>query len=1018
MAGKKPGGVEAARVFVRVLPNTSDFAKALDRYLRRVEARERLTINATVDPQQLGREINKAIELASSYKRVNLRTDIDTTDIVVGAKAAAAEAERVAKVKIPVEVDGKRFVSLMRALSGKAAGALGILAQGGKLAVGVAALAGMATQAVHLVAALAPAAGALGAIPALAVAGAAAVATLKLAFSGIGDAMSGDPEALAKLAPSARAFVGELLRARPALDALKVGVQEAVFGPLSVEIQGLVRTWLPLLSRHLASIGVEFGVVFGNLAIGAQTPEFIRGISAALDAATVGVRGWGNAAIPIMQAVGNIVGAFAPAIGKVGAGLAEAARQAAEFVNAAAESGQLAAFVAQVGTTLRQIGGILVQVGGIFAAVFSAAQASGGGLLGNLQQILLSVNQFLSAGAGQSALIDFFSSASGVIRTLLPIVQTLAAGFGSVLAPALLKVAGLLGPGLQAAATAIVGIVKSIVDSGALDALASGLSTGLAALGPALLPLASALGGIVKAAAPLLPLVGKIAGVLAGVLGTALSSLEPLVTAIVDALGSSGLVDVLAEIGAELGPLIAALVADLMPTVKALLPLLGPLLLAAGKIIVLVLAAATSILTLLTPLHEFMAAKVLVPVVEALAKGLVWLAGAADKGAQGWRLLTEWIKKLDWSKIWSSIVQGAADALAWLTGLPGRALAAVGGLAAQLGVWALGVVTSAAAWFAALPGRIGAGLAALPGLLLTLATDAASKFLYAIGYGLGLAIRFVTEMPGKIWAALVSLFTGAQTLVSQGIDAVVAYFSSLPDRASAGASQLWAQAVALFQAGVTAAVGWVLSLRDRAVELVGDLFVKGRQLAADGVTALVGFLASLPDRAWAVLSSLPGKVKTALSGAVTEAKNIGQNIMNGMIDGITSMIASAVEAAKKAVGKVIKGAKDALGINSPSRVFAELGRFTVAGFVEGVEGAGPDAVGAMRGVLNAPSAPAYGLGAAGATGGPVEPVVNVSAVLRIGDGPVIDAVTTAVSRDPETFARHVRAGDRSLNRRG
>ncbi|MBG6140688.1 hypothetical protein [Longispora fulva] len=937
-------------MFVRVLPNVADFAKSLDRYLKRVEARTVLRIRTEIDGEQLVAQVRDAARRAQAVT-IDVPTSVHTAGMVGEVRRAAAVAERSTSIDVPVTADTRRLSAALAglgALAGKGRGALGFLAQGSKLAVGAAALAGMVTQAVHLVAALAPAAGALGAIPALAVTGAAALVTLKLAFSGVGDALAGDPEALAKLAPSARAFVGELLRARPALDALKAGVQQAVFGPLSVEVQGLVRTWLPLLSRHLASIGGEFGLVFGQFAKGAQTPEFIRGIVAALDAATVGVHGWGAAAIPIMQAVGNIVGAFAPAIGRVGSGLADAARQAAEFVNAAAESGKLAEFVGQVGATLRQIGGILLQVGGILGAVFSAAQASGGGLLNNLEQILTAVNQFLSAGAGQTALIDFFASASGIIRTLLPIVTTLAAGFGSVLAPALLKVAGLLGPGLQAAASAIVGIVKSLVDSGALDALASGLSDGLAALGPALIPLAGALGSIVRAAAPLLPLVGKIAAVLAGVLGSALQSLEPLVTAVVDALSESGLADVLAEIGAELGPLIAALVADLMPTVRALLPLLGPLLMAAGKIIVMVLAAATSLLTLLRPLHEFMAAKVLVPVVEALAKGLVWLAGAADKGAQGWRLLTAWLQDLDWSLVWDAIVTGGKAALSWLLALPGRALAALAGLPSQLAGWALGLFVDFSLW------------------------------------------------------------------VADGIASVLVWWSSLPGRALAAVS----------------------SLRDRAAAFLAEVWVRANAAVSAGVDQAVAFVRSLPGRAADALSSLGSRVLGVFSGAGSWLVNAGRDIIAGLINGINSMV-ERLKSRLRAITDLLPDWKGPAAVDR--RILAPSGRLIMAGLIDGITGQVPALRSELAGItadigrdftlgvnaagpslalpeLPAPR-PAYGLGTAGPVT-PIEPTVNVVAEVRIGDGPVIDAVETAVRRAPERFASHVRAGERGLQRRG
>lgn len=814
MAG--PGGTQAGRLAVRVLPDTTVFARSLQRYLDRIEARTVLNLRTDVDGDGLIEQVREMVRVAQTTT-VDLLVQTDTDDLVSETRRAALVAEHSTRIDLPVHLD-------VRALGSKLAMLGASLAAGGRIAVTGMALAGAAVQATNLVAALAPAAGALAAIPALALGAAAAVAVLRLAFKGVGDAIAGDPEALARLAPAARSVVGEIRRVQPALDALRRTVQQSVFAPLVGEVRALSNTWVPLLSARLSGIGKEFGRLFAALAQGARSSVFLQGVDAALRATQAGVAALSGVAGPVLQALGAVIGAFVPALSGAGAGLARLATEFSAFVLYTQQSGQLAGFVTQVGTTLRQIGGVLLQLGAIVAAVFSAAQTSGAGFAGNLRQVLTSVNAFLSAGEGRSALQAFFASASTVLRSLLPVVTTLAGGIGSVLAPALATVATALAPVVNLVAGALV--------------------QGVAALAPALGPFASALAGIVAAAAPLLPVVGQVAAVLAGMLTSALTALTPLIDRLVSAITGAGLDQAFAEIGAALAPLLGALMAVLMPLVEAILPLLAPLVEAIGAVLGLIVVILRPTMAILAVLAQRLAGE-LTPVVGLFALGLTWLVNNALRPASEWfGHLAKVITSVDWAAVWA--------------------------------------------------------------------------------------------------------------IVATGISWVIGWFGALPNRAAA---------------------------------------------------ALVGFA---------------GQIRGALFGAVEQAKDIGRNIVQGVIDGIQGMLNRAIETARNMGRALANAAKNALGISSPSTLFATIGRDTVAGFVLGIERAQPAATSAMVAMVAAPDVRQFTLATAGVSG-PAdlrEPTVNLTALVRVGDGPVIDAVETAVSRNPETFARHVRTGERGLTRRG
>lgn len=88
-------------------------------------------------------------------------------------------------------------------------------------------------------------------------------------------------------------------------------------------------------------------------------------------------------------------------------------------------------------------------------------------------------------------------------------------------------------------------------------------------------------------------------------------------------------------------------------------------------------------------------------------------------------------------------------------------------------------------------------------------------------------------------------------------------------------------------------------------------------------------------------------VKTAATNVATNAlngikskisdfKSIGSNIISGLKNGISNAASSVVEAAKGVVSSALDGAKKLLGIHSPSKEFAKVGRFSDEGMVQGL----------------------------------------------------------------------------------
>jgi hypothetical protein len=77
----------------------------------------------------------------------------------------------------------------------------------------------------------------------------------------------------------------------------------------------------------------------------------------------------------------------------------------------------------------------------------------------------------------------------------------------------------------------------------------------------------------------------------------------------------------------------------------------------------------------------------------------------------------------------------------------------------------------------------------------------------------------------------------------------------------------------------------------------------------------------------------------AFKGAIGQFADIGRSIMDGIGQGISSTIQSLKDKVTSAVNSIVNGAKSALGIKSPSTVFAGIGRDMGEGLGVGFEDA-------------------------------------------------------------------------------
>lgn len=109
----------------------------------------------------------------------------------------------------------------------------------------------------------------------------------------------------------------------------------------------------------------------------------------------------------------------------------------------------------------------------------------------------------------------------------------------------------------------------------------------------------------------------------------------------------------------------------------------------------------------------------------------------------------------------------------------------------------------------------------------------------------------------------------------------------------------------------------------------------------------------------AKVNEIPGAVKGGFTRAISQAKSacsqavgVGRQLVNGFISGVKSAAGRLAAAARSVVSGAIRAAKSALRIHSPSRVFRDIGWYTVKGLAIGLEDNADMAAKAMDRVID------------------------------------------------------------------
>lgn len=259
------------------------------------------------------------------------------------------------------------------------------------------------------------------------------------------------------------------------------------------------------------------------------------------------------------------------------------------------------------------------------------------------------------------------------------------------------------------------------------------------------------------------------------------------------------------------------------------------------------------------------------------------------------------------------IVAAIIDVLAELPGLIGEVFAEI---VTDLVEWGQQMLSNASMAMSNMLSQVNSIIQGLPGKIWTHLVNAVNKVIAwgqqmlsnastAMSNMLSQVSSIIQELPGKIWTHLVN-----------AVNKVVAWGQQMVSNASTAASNMLSKVSSTLQQ----LPGKVWDYLSQAAQKV---VTWGTQLAQKGAAAATQLFNSIVNG----LSSLPSKMA-----------EIGSNIISGIWNGISSGWNWLTNKVSNLANSLLDAAKDALGINSPSKEFAdEVGRWIMPGVGKGLD---------------------------------------------------------------------------------
>jgi tape measure domain-containing protein len=204
----------------------------------------------------------------------------------------------------------------------------------------------------------------------------------------------------------------------------------------------------------------------------------------------------------------------------------------------------------------------------------------------------------------------------------------------------------------------------------------------------------------------------------------------------------------------------------------------------------------------------------------------------------------------------------------------------------------------------------------------------------------------VKQIISAVWDAIKAIVTFA-------VAAVIQVLKAAWDAVRAVTGAAWSAVSSAVSTAGEAVKGFVVAMVARVLAVIIGL----AQLPGKVAAYFLAMVAAAKAKAGELIAyavTLPGRILSALGSLHSKLIGAGRDLIQGLIKGVQDRIAGAVKAVVDGVKRMLRAAKSALGISSPSRVFADIGRQTGDGLILGLRERAADADAAMRALVRPP----------------------------------------------------------------
>ena len=284
----------------------------------------------------------------------------------------------------------------------------------------------------------------------------------------------------------------------------------------------------------------------------------------------------------------------------------------------------------------------------------------------------------------------------------------------------------------------------------------------------------------------------------------------------------------------------------------------------------------------------------------------------------------------------------------WLTGVITKVSEWSTNIAQKAKEAGVNFVESIVTFFQELPYKIGYVLGFVIGKVISWGKDLYNFATTAIPKFINTIIDFMRELPGKVWTWLVNTInkvnTWATNMISKAKDAAANFVERAIDYIRQLPEKIWT---------------WLVNTINRVLEWRANMVEKARDAATNFINTVVDYIQQLPGRVWTWLvntisrmsqwvSDMGSKGREAISNLISKViegaasipekmAEVGKNIVDGVWNGIKNAKDRFLGNVKEFFSGTVDGAKKALKINSPSKVFAkEVGSAIPEGIALGI----------------------------------------------------------------------------------